>query len=289
MTHYPSYLSYGKMEGPFGVEYVQRTGNFTMTVNHTHAYYELYYLLGGERSYFIKDRSYPIRKGDLVFINKYEVHKTLDRGAPHHERIVVYFNDEFARQYFADAAELLLMPFTARYPVIRLDPQRQLEAERLAYKLMTEIRDRQAGYSAAVRQTVIELLLLACRFLKEGPVDRPVQESPLQEKMTEIARDINTNYAEPITLSMLAERYFISPYYLSRMFKDVTGFSLTVYINLTRIKEAQQLLRETDMKIIDIAEAVGFDNFSHFGKTFKAISGATPRSYRNRFLIGHTE
>jgi transcriptional regulator GlxA family with amidase domain len=74
----------------------------------------------------------------------------------------------------------------------------------------------------------------------------------------------------------------MSPYYISRMFKEVTGFSFVHYLNLIRVKEAQRLLQRTEMKITDVALSVGFDNFSHFGKTFKSITQTTPREYRKQ-------
>ncbi|WP_343044588.1 helix-turn-helix domain-containing protein [Saccharibacillus qingshengii] len=53
------------------------------------------------------------------------------------------------------------------------------------------------------------------------------------------------------------------------------------YVNLTRIREAQRLLRETRHSVTLVSELAGFDNFSHFGKMFKRLSGVSPREYRN--------
>jgi len=278
----PEILSHGKMGGPFCVEYVRRSGHYTMGNNHMHPYYEMYYLLSGERSYFIKDRPYVIRKGDLVLIDRYDIHKTTDLGIPDHERIVIYFDENFARRQFGEEAESLLSAFSCGRPVFRFSLQRQLEVERLALKLLNEMKERPLGFVLSLVHTASELLLLAARSVQETEGNEYEASSPLNEKMTDIVRHINANFAEPLTLQSVAERFFISPHYLSRMFKEKTGFPLTQYVNLARVKEAQRLLRETDMKIIDIAEFVGFDNFSHFGKTFKKIIGTSPRSYRNK-------
>ncbi|WP_199619520.1 helix-turn-helix transcriptional regulator [Paenibacillus alkalitolerans] len=280
----PEILSYGKMGGPFCVEYVKRSGHYTMGSNHMHPYYEMYYLLSGERSYFIKDRTYDIRKGDLVLIDRYEIHKTTDLGVPDHERIVIYFDESFARRQFGQEADSLLAAFSSGRPVFRFSMQRQLEAQRLSLKLLSELKDRPFGFVLSLIHTAAELLLLAARSVHEMEESDDGQPSSLNEKMTEIVRHINTNYAEPLSLQSVAERFFISPYYLSRMFKEKTGFPFTLYLNLARVREAQRLLRETDMKIIDIASFVGFDNFSHFGKTFKKLTGTSPRTYRNKWL-----
>jgi len=73
------------------ISYEKQTPPYNMTTNHFHDSYELYYLLSGERYYFIKDRTYHIVKGSLVFINRYELHKTLDAYIPSWERILINF------------------------------------------------------------------------------------------------------------------------------------------------------------------------------------------------------
>jgi len=100
-------------------------------------------------------------------------------------------------------------------------------------------------------------------------------------RMIKVVQYLNDHYAEPLSLTAVAEQFAISTYYLSRTFKSATGFAFSEYINLLRLKEAQRLLRETDLKITDIALRTGFDNFSHFGKAFKKMAALSPRAYRS--------
>lgn len=81
--------------------------------------------------------------------------------------------------------------------------------------------------------------------------------------MSEIVRYLNANYAEEIRIGELAERFYISPYYMSRSFKESTGFTVIDYLNLTRVREAQRLLRESRLPVTEIAARTGFDNFTH--------------------------
>ncbi|MNY59192.1 HTH-type transcriptional activator RhaR [compost metagenome] len=64
------------------------------------------------------------------------------------------------------------------------------------------------------------------------------------------------------------------------MFKEVTGFGFSEYVNLTRVRQAQLLLKETGISVTAVSEQCGFGNFSHFGKIFKQLSGVSPREYR---------
>ncbi|WP_162241887.1 helix-turn-helix domain-containing protein [Paenibacillus sp. Leaf72] len=73
-----------------------------------------------------------------------------------------------------------------------------------------------------------------------------------------------------------------SQYYLSRKFKQCTGFGFSEYVQLVRIREAQRLLRETDLKIIEVAACVGIDPVANFHKLFKSTNGCSPLQYRKR-------
>jgi transcriptional regulator GlxA family with amidase domain len=62
----------------------------------------------------------------------------------------------------------------------------------------------------------------------------------------------------------------------------VTGVPFIEYVNGVRVKEAERLLKKTNMSIIEIAEAVGFKSTTHFGRTFKGTLGISPIEYRRR-------
>lgn len=277
-------LRYGSAQHPFHVEYDRRKGHFSMATDHMHRHYELYYLFGGERYFFIKDRIYPVRSGDLVFVPSNEVHKTSDTGVPNHERIVLYFNVEYFEQMAEEEAGLLLTPFHRGNRVLHLAEPDKLRIEQLLYDMLREIQDQSPGYELAVRHTAALTLLFSAREVmhpKHGPSEETV--SPAAARITEIARFITEHYREPLTLGSLSERFYLSPSHLSRTFKKYTGFGLIEYIGITRTKEAQRLLRETDARITVISELAGFENFSHFEKVFKSFTRMSPRSYRSGF------
>ncbi|MFC4599619.1 helix-turn-helix domain-containing protein [Cohnella hongkongensis] len=276
----PDRLESGSPADSFYVEYVRRTRPFTMDVHHFHPFYELYCLLSGTRDYFVRESTYAVEAGDLVFIAPHVLHRTLLAGDPGHERIVVHFDDRFVRNAFGEHAELLLGPFGSEAPIVRLRGEGRLRLDALTGRLLEELHDRQPGRELALRTAIAELLLLSARAVGDAQAPEPSLASPTHRKMFEIARYLNANYREPIKIGELAERFYVSPYHMSRSFKAATGFTIIDYLNLTRVKEAQRLLRESRLPITEIAARTGFDNFSHFGKTFKKITRASARDYR---------
>lgn len=282
LSKLPDSVSFGKKPDPrpVQVEFDRRSMYYTMTANHFHSEYELYYLFTGERYYFIKDRNYTILAGDLVLIDSEEVHKTANRNDLIHERIVLYYQPAFFAALPAEERELLLSVFRRDYPVLRLNLQERLMVEGLLLNLLEELTEKPPGFSLRVEQMGAELLVLTARILLKKEAVAAEVPSPSQLKLTEIVRHINTHYNEPLDLEGLSVRFFISKSHLSRTFKEFTGFGFSEYLTLTRIKEAQQMLRGSAKSITEISEAAGFDNFSHFGKTFKKASGMSPRQYR---------
>lgn len=276
----PNSLRFSSRDMPIRIEFDRRQGYYTMAINHMHPEYELYFLFSGQRSYFIKDRSYPVQAGDLVFIKSGEVHKTTDVGVPEHERIVIYYKEHYFRSLPPELGQLLSTPFLSDTPLLRLPVHERLHIENILRSLLEELQHAQPGYQLAIQHAAAELLLRTARYLKKNETAPLEHVSPMHEKISEIVRYINDHYAERIDLPMLSERFYVSPSHLSRKFKEVTGFSFTDYVNLKRVKEAQRLLQQSELGITEISEQAGFENFSHFGKMFKKIAGLSPREYR---------
>jgi AraC-like DNA-binding protein len=272
-------LDYGSEEGIFHMQHVKRTEPFER-IKHHHGTYEIYYLLSGQRAYFIKDRSYLIAAGDLLLINKYELHQTSVIGLPDHERIVINFSDVLIDQNDVLFADFLFKAFTHPTGIFRLKLPEQQFVQSILSKLSRELQDKASGYEIYIKLLMVELLLFAGRCAETQDVSILENTKPQHRKISEIVRYINQNYPEAISLEFLAKQFYISPFYISRAFKEVTGFTFIELLNKTRIREAQRLLHETNLKIIDIAGAVGIDNVSHFGRTFKQMTGTTPVKYR---------
>jgi len=96
----------------------------------------------------------------------------------------------------------------------------------------------------------------------------------------EIRQYLDENFAADITLSAMANRYNISPSYLSLLFTERTGKNFIDYLTERRIKKAKELLKHTDMKIYEVSNAVGYKDSFYFSNCFKKIAGMSPSEYR---------
>lgn len=272
-------IDYGNEEEDFYLHHVQRTSPFERN-NHYHGTYEVYYQLAGRRHQFIKDSAYAIAPGDLVFINKFDVHKTSVLGSPQHERVVINFSDAFLGSGHPLFQPELLAIFRKDNPHYRLKPQEQMFVEQQFRKMTEEVKQQEDGFELSVRLLVTQLLLFAMRLKADSGAVTDDPLSPIHRRIAEVVKYINAHYEEKLPLQELSDRFGMSPSYLSRTFKKVTGFTIVGYQNLTRVREAQALLAQTNARVTDISEKVGFEQFAHFNRTFKKITGTNPMRYR---------
>jgi AraC-like DNA-binding protein len=271
----------------FSIEQIRRNSYYTMKTDHFHETYEIYYLVSGERLYFIKNRTYLIRPGELVLIPKYEVHKTLDATTKGHERILIDFHEKMLDSISPVDKELLLVPFRRKSNILKPGEQQRQEMMHLFRSMMAEYQQPKMGQKLVLNSLLVQLLILMGRLQgEENELKQEIEEeTTTQRKIREVVEYINISYAQPVMLSEVAERFEMSPYHLSRTFKQMTGFSFVHYIQMIRLREAQRLLRETPMKVIEVAILSGYDNVTHFNRVFKNFTGTTPTDYRKRMRI----
>ena len=91
---------------------------------------------------------------------------------------------------------------------------------------------------------------------------------------------IEEHSGEELSLSRVAKAVNIHPNYLSEKFKQVTGMNFVEYVARTRFEKACRLLHDGDLRISDIAFAVGFQSLSQFNRVFKKLSGKSPTQHR---------
>lgn len=263
------------------IEQCKRHEPCSMPDYHEHGSYEIYYLLSGTRYYFIHDRTYKIEKGDLVLINRNIPHKTMYCDALMHERILINFDETYIQDILSLSADIdLLQAFHHNRHIVKLPKIEQTAVERLLFNIIKEARGKDLGYESYVRLALGELLIFVNRKAMYTRPSDSLQIDHMQGKVSEIQKYLSTRYMNKVTLGGISEKFYISPFYLSRMFKKTTGFTFVEYLNSLRIREAQQLLKESQLNVSEIADKVGYDSQTHFGRVFKKLTGMSPLQYK---------
>ena len=248
---------------------------------HYHHAYELYYILDGEREYFVGDTFFRIQKGDLIWVPANMLHRTDGKGAT---RILLFFKPEFINKYLQPASAAALLkdePFA-----FHADAANDKRLNILFSKLMTEYANLEKQPDK-YNETLIAGYLFEILFLLYTEENFYVSDIPEDTRTSKIIKYINENYAYISNMDEIADKFFISKYYLCRIFKESIGVSFISYLNTVRIKAACELLRTEDLFLSDIAIRCGFNSTPYFCKVFKDEKGMSPSEYRNKRRITH--
>lgn len=106
------------------------------------------------------------------------------------------------------------------------------------------------------------------------------QEHPEPPMVTKAKAYIEEHQAEDLSLSQVARAVNASIFYFCKVFKRSTGINFTEYVSRVRIEKAKNLALNPNLRISEIAFAVGFQSLTHFNRVFKKITGMSPTAYR---------
>ncbi len=266
------------------VEQIIREQSYSMASRHFHTCYEIYYLLDGQRSYFLGSETFAVGAGDVVLIRPGCIHRTSQSGGTPHSRILLHIDGRWIDPLLAacglpDIHSL----FAVDYRILSLgEPLRSRFPARVD-RLVRELQEGGQGFRSAALLETAGLLL---ELWRAGSTPLPSATQPLQtlkyQKVHEAARYLTEHPESQESLNELAQRFFISRSYLCRIFKEVTGLSVNEFRLVSRLKRAQQLLLHSSESITDIAASTGFESLTYFERVFRKYTDTTPSRYRRQ-------
>ena len=276
-------IYYARTDG-IELERMIRKGRFNMHVKHFHNQYEIFYLLEGERRFFFDNRSYLVKSGSLILVDENSIHMTMAGSEQEfgHDRIILYIERDKMKEFDQLFPNLNLVRFFHQhYGVFPLNEKQQKDFIDLYIRLQDEFDSRKRNYRAMIETDIIQYFI---RFMRENHTpameDTDVNAPAKYRNIYAVADYISVHFDEAITLDQLADRFFISKYYLSRTFKEITGYGISEYMNIHRIRAAKRLLEETDMSVLQIAHKLGYESITYFEKVFKTYMTMSPLKYR---------
>jgi len=263
-----------------GVELMHSSKAMRMYECHCHPHYEIYIQLDGTRTYFIKDRIFIIKPGDVVFISPYIMHRTSSNDNKGFERILIDFGIQFLESLYElcpnyDTNEILKEGFC----VLSSDVLSNSYLKEISIRLVQESKRRDKCSEAIVRLLLGQILMIIDR-LNQSKAIVCAADTKSFNRISEIIAYIENNYTKKLTLEDISREYYISYHYLSHTFKDITGMSFTEYLNTVRIAKAREMIDKQLYPLNIISEKVGFGSYKQFGRIFKEITGVSPSQYK---------
>ena len=280
-----AYLQETKRHGsvlfPFNIYPCTIPKDFPSVALHWHKSMELVYVKKGRGQVQAGMRWMDAEAGDIFILPPGMLHAL--RGVPastmEYENII--FDPEFLGSGAADiCAQRYLVPLAAG----RLPLPVCLRAEQSVYPgaaaCLKEAEElcgqRRNGYELGVKAAMLRFLFL----LTQARAELLPEEHRDTERLKEVLQRVEREYAQPLTVTAMAQGCGCSASHFMRWFKQMTGSSFISYLNERRLAAAAERLRQSEDSVLSIAEAVGFETLSNFNQQFKKRYGVTPRDYR---------
>ena len=155
---------------------------------------------------------------------------------------------------------------------------------RIAANIFAELSVSEPGSEALAGAYALEFVIIAARIATRSGRHRGAAGNWVEPdgvwSIDDAIRYIELHYSDSFGLDWFVARCAMNVTDFSRRFKERAGCPLFEFINRQRVARACALLKSSDLSIIDIAEAVGYNNLSFFNRYFLRITGLSPRAYR---------
>lgn len=242
---------------------------------------EILYVLKGKIRVTINEETFDLEENEIEIINVDEVHK-LYSNDPNNRVLVFHIDQFFFEKYYSDIENMFFYTNTSDKGVQNSEEYDQLRT--FLSIILCEAVQRNDSYDKAIESNLVKLLyFLINNFHYLMYEQEELKENgELLQRYHRIAKYIFNNYNSNITLQDIADKEYLSTYYLSHEIKYAMGLSFTDLINITRVQESVKLLLDTDKSISEISEEVGFSHTRYFNKNFKMYYKMTPLSFRRK-------
>ncbi len=243
---------------------------------HSHDFYELYFLLDGEREFFVDNKMFKVSANTLVVVPPFCIHKT--EGGPY-KRININISPDLLSQFHNE-----FLMNTSKEIAVKID-KNYIDIVTRLLKEGTKIQSSMSNNKVKVDcmlslvQTIIYLLSIQnlVAISASSTAHKPKNVSP---EVLKILSYINLNYNQQIQLKDLCDKFFLSKVSLCKKFKNVMNCSIMEYVSRMRLSKAKLLLRDTNKSIEEIAVECGFSSANYFGLIFKKEVGLSPLNYK---------
>ena len=262
------------------VERAVRVPSFQMNYEHLHSYVEFFYLKTGNCTYYVNGKEFHLSAGDLFVAAPGESHCTKYEGTVLCERTVIYCDlPILGEEYISSHRELMQKLSVSGKVVVVKKGREQIDR---ALDMMLVENNVPDDYSVENMILMFKQILLWIQRYGIFIYEQVDTSTGFDEDIETTMKLVAEEYAGTITLESVAEQINLSPTYLSKKFRHVTGKTFSEYVNFIRLRQATQMLLTTDDSVTDIATACGFNSSNYFKDCFKKKFGVSPRTYRTQ-------
>ena len=246
---------------------------------HFHDDYELLLCLTDGGTFLINNHAYPLCHGMLFVLGKNVLHQCI-ADISDYEKYIVHFTADTLSSISGPRTDFVTLFNAQDYFSVLLNEDQFLKISHFIEACLV----KESAFASDIQQDIafVQLILGVSELLHTENFSSHAAPNKEYAKIMPIIEYVHEHYDEDIGLGQISQLFFISKYYLCRLFKEVTGFSVGAYITNYRIRQACVFLRQ-GKTVQEAGEAVGLGNSANFIRTFRKIMGTPPGKYAKSY------
>lgn len=251
---------------------------------HYHDFNKIVILLSGKVTYIVEGKSYFLKPWDILLVSKHAIHKPIIDSDTTYERIVIWANSNFIEKYTCEKCNLLScfnFENQKMFNLIRLDKTFQEKIKNIILELDRSTKDKAFASELLSTSLFIQFIIYLNRIQIDDTYLKEKDSLKFNKQIDEVIQYINSNLNEDLSSEVLANKFFISKYYLMHKFKNETGYTLHKYILQKRLFKAKELI-ENGCPIKKASEDCGFNDYSSFLRSFKKMFSKSPKNFKEQ-------
>lgn len=246
---------------------------------HYHEFHKITIFISGNVQYFIEGKTYSLEPYDIVLVNRNDIHRVqVDPSVPY-ERIIVYISPGFMEAYRTDHYDLSYCFEKAKKEhsnVLRIHALEKSSLFKVTNRLERSFSDTEYAGDLYRQILFLEFMIHLNRAALKNRAEF-LDTSLYNPKIVTLIQYINQHLTDPLTMDALSARVYLSKYYMMRLFKAETGYTIGKYITYRRLLLARSLI----LKGVPITQAClssGFQDYSTFSRAYKTEFQESPRT-----------
>ncbi|MEN6314470.1 MAG: AraC family transcriptional regulator [Clostridiaceae bacterium] len=249
--------------------------------------YEIHLVEKGDGTFFIGDRSYTVKPGDIIILHSMEGNSFKpDKPDFRHVFVTFKFKDSmYSEKIFSFNKRLI-------QEVMPIQSQNTAEIQQLLYSLHKTVLVRSDGYMFRLKILLGRLVFIIMEGCMTKSEDSAKSSQSVRKSISKGTRELvdrvimflHKNYNKQLSLKDIGHIASLHPRYLCTVFKQVTGCTINEYLRKIRIEQAKRLLLYTTLSVTEVALETGFGSSQYFSRIFKNMNGVDPRTFRKTRL-----
>lgn len=245
---------------------------------HYHDFDKITIFLKGKVNYMIEGKSYELKPYDIVLVRHNDIHRLVADNSVPYDRIIVYISVNFMNAYKTDSYDLsyCFQKAEAEHSnVLRIPSLEKSSLFSSISRLEKSFQDD--GYAAELFRQVLflEFMIHLNRAAIKNRLEF-IDTDNCNSKILELLQYINENLDKELGIEVLAEHFYLSKYYMMRLFKQETGYTLGRYISQKRLLLAKELLL-SGVPGTQACFDCGFKDYSTFSRAYRKFFGESLR------------